>query len=144
MLPLLCYCRRRRHGRRRTKPASTHRRPMILEYQLLWVFQVARESIPESGSGRVMYLVQTFERLLSLPRDSEAGDEKESKDVGKGMKWVLPGLQEWAKAQKTEESSSLFCPGNFSLTVESLRLNPVLRHRMKATVEGWFCTLLKL
>ncbi|GAB2217209.1 hypothetical protein Droror1_Dr00000381 [Drosera rotundifolia] len=32
------------------------------------------------------------------------------------MKWVLPGLQE------TEESSSLFCPGNFSLTGESLGL----------------------
>ncbi|GAB2236158.1 hypothetical protein Droror1_Dr00027897 [Drosera rotundifolia] len=71
------------------KPASTHRRPTILEYQLL---------------------------------DSESGDEKESKDIGKGMKWVLPGLQERPKAQETEESSSLFCPGNFSLTAESLGL----------------------
>ncbi|GAB2216708.1 hypothetical protein Droror1_Dr00024485 [Drosera rotundifolia] len=86
------------------------------------LLEEARESIPESGSGRVMYLVQTFERLLSLPRDSEAGDEKESKDVGKGMKWGLPGLQERPKAQETEESSSLFCPGNFSLTAESLGL----------------------
>ncbi|CAL5335348.1 unnamed protein product [Camellia sinensis] len=59
----------------------------------------ARESVPEPGSGRVMHLVKAFEKLLTITKDSDQMDEKQSEDVGddddndkKGMKWALPGL----------------------------------------------------
>ncbi|GAB4827352.1 hypothetical protein Ancab_034239 [Ancistrocladus abbreviatus] len=87
------------------------------------LMEEARESVPEPGSGRVMHLVNAFERLLSMPKDSTKTDEKELEETKKGIKWALPGLQERPKAPETEISLSSFCPGNLLLTAESLGLD---------------------
>ncbi|KAL8144451.1 hypothetical protein V2J09_017483 [Rumex salicifolius] len=83
------------------------------------LMEEARESIPATGSGRVLHLVQAFEKLLTLPKKSEKKDEKEAEDLKRGMKWALPGLQR-PKAPETLESSSSFCPENLVFTAESL------------------------
>ncbi|GAB2287724.1 hypothetical protein Dimus_022086 [Dionaea muscipula] len=86
------------------------------------LLEEARDSLPEPGSGMVMHLVKTFERLMSIPKESGVGEEKEPNDVEKGMKWPLPGLQERPNAPETQDFSSSFCPGNLSLTAEILGL----------------------
>ena len=78
----------------------------------------ARENVPEAGSGRVMHLVKAFEKLLTIPKESDQKDEKESEDDNKDMKWALPGLQ--PKPAETQVSSSSFCPSDFFLTSENL------------------------
>ncbi|KAK3006465.1 hypothetical protein RJ639_017744 [Escallonia herrerae] len=90
------------------------------------LLEEARESVPETGSGRVMHLVQAFEKLLSIPKmkDSDQTDEKELEDTKNGMKWALPGLQQPPpRAPETQVSSSSFCPSDFFLTSESLGLD---------------------
>ncbi|XP_057491923.1 microtubule-destabilizing protein 60-like [Actinidia eriantha] len=78
----------------------------------------ARENVPEPGSGRVMHLVKAFEKLLTIPKELDQKDEKESEDDNKDMKWALPGLQ--PKVAETQVSSSSFCPSDFFLTSENL------------------------
>ncbi|KAL6952491.1 hypothetical protein U1Q18_050194, partial [Sarracenia purpurea var. burkii] len=90
------------------------------------VLEDARESLPEAGAGKVMHLVRAFERLLTIPKNSDQKDEKESEDDKKGMKWALPGLQQ-PKTLETEISSSSFSPSDFFLTSESLGLGSRLR-----------------
>ncbi|KAL8172342.1 hypothetical protein V2J09_024146 [Rumex salicifolius] len=86
------------------------------------LMEKARESIPEPGSGRVLNLVHAFEKLLTIPKDSENKDEKEQEeDIKNAAKWALPGLQK-PKAFVTPESSS-FCPEEFVLTAENLGLD---------------------
>ncbi|KAK2983699.1 hypothetical protein RJ640_002096 [Escallonia rubra] len=90
------------------------------------LLEEARECVPDTGSGRVMHLVQAFEKLLSIPKmkDSDQTDEKELEDTKKGMKWALPGLQQPPpRAPETQVSSSSFCPSDFFLTSESLGLD---------------------
>ncbi|KAH7845512.1 hypothetical protein Vadar_003013 [Vaccinium darrowii] len=86
------------------------------------LLEEARQSVPEAGFGKVMHLVKAFEKLLTIPKESDQNDEKESEDAEKnGMKWALPGLQ--PKAPETRISSSSFCPSDFFLTSESLGLD---------------------
>ncbi|KAI8026473.1 hypothetical protein LOK49_LG02G04014 [Camellia lanceoleosa] len=67
-------------------------------------------------------------KLLTIPKDSDQTDEKQSEDVGdddddkKGMKWALPGLQQ-PKVSETLSSSSSFFPSDFFVTSESLGLD---------------------
>ena len=97
------------------------------------LLEEARNSVPESGSGRVMHLVKAFEKLLSMPKskkdeeeeveEEEENEKKEHNDQGHGegnnnntnsknrskvMKWALPGLQfeQPHKAPETEVSGS--------------------------------------
>ncbi|KAK7295436.1 hypothetical protein RJT34_18345 [Clitoria ternatea] len=90
-----------------------------------------RESVPGSGSGKVMNLVKAFEKLLSIPKDGdEEEDHKEESienDNNKVGKWALPGLQFHAPSE-TEVSAaaaggSSFCPPSFVLTSENLGLD---------------------
>ncbi|KAL3525875.1 hypothetical protein ACH5RR_014247 [Cinchona calisaya] len=87
-----------------------------------------RQSVPESGSGRVLHLVKAFEKLLSIPKSTdseekvEEEEEKEIEDTRKGMKWALPCLQP-PMLPETQVSSSSFCPSDFILTSESLGLD---------------------
>ncbi|KAM7506828.1 hypothetical protein LguiA_017281 [Lonicera macranthoides] len=87
------------------------------------LLEEARESVPEPGFGRVMYLVKAFESLLSIPKSTESDkiDEKHSEDEKKIMKWALPGLQ--PRVSEAQVSSSSFCPSDFFLTSESLGLD---------------------
>ncbi|KAA8530425.1 hypothetical protein F0562_005134 [Nyssa sinensis] len=87
------------------------------------MLEEARESVPETGSGRVMHLVKAFERILSIPKakDPDQKDQIESEDTKAAMKWALPGLQ--PKVPETQVSSSSFCPSDFFLTSESLGLS---------------------
>ncbi|KAL4577304.1 hypothetical protein LXL04_013410 [Taraxacum kok-saghyz] len=83
--------------------------------------QVARQSIPEGGCGRVMHLVKAFETALTLPKSNTDGEELERNEEGEGdtrkvPKWELPGLR--PKAPVTEFSS----PDLF-LTPENLGLD---------------------
>ncbi|KAJ7974330.1 protein TPX2 [Quillaja saponaria] len=90
------------------------------------LLEEARRSVPEPGSGRVMHLVQAFEKLLSIPI-SKNSDEKEEEDKqlegNKNIpKWALPGLQP-PKAPDSQVSSSSFCPSELFLTSENLGLD---------------------
>ncbi|KAI8004121.1 Protein TPX2 [Camellia lanceoleosa] len=67
-------------------------------------------------------------KLLTILKDSDQTDDKQSEDVGdddddkKGMKWELPGLQQ-PKVSETLISSSSFFPSDFFVTSESLGLD---------------------
>lgn len=83
----------------------------------------ARNSVPESGSGRVMHLVKAFEKIRSIPMSKGSDQEEEEKqpeETKKAMKWALPGLQ---PPSEIEDSSS-FCPSQLILTSENLGLGP--------------------
>ncbi|XP_027358857.1 protein TPX2 [Abrus precatorius] len=98
------------------------------------LLEEARNSVPESGSGRVMHLVKAFEKLLTIPKSSSKGEdeeekeneeeekqhvdddddhEKENDDKKKKnvTKWGLPGLQMMqqlpTKASETDDASSV-------------------------------------
>ncbi|OVA00774.1 TPX2 [Macleaya cordata] len=80
------------------------------------VLEEARSSVPETGSGKVMHLVQAFEKLLTIPsskgsKEKEEGEAKdeEKEESKKGMRWALPGLRP-PKVPETETSSSSFPP----------------------------------
>ncbi|GAV65702.1 TPX2 domain-containing protein, partial [Cephalotus follicularis] len=84
------------------------------------LLEEARNSVPEFG--KVMHLVNAFEKLLSIPKSKES-DEKENaseSDVNFSKKiptkWALPGLQR-------QESISSFCPSDLLLTSENLGLD---------------------
>lgn len=88
------------------------------------LMEVARENVPEPGSGRVMHLVKAFEKLLTFPKSNNSDDKDEQgmEDDKKGTKWALPGLQPTGDSE-TQVSSSSFCPSEFFLTSESLGLD---------------------
>ncbi|KAL6587554.1 hypothetical protein OROMI_000532 [Orobanche minor] len=67
------------------------------------LLEKARESVPESG--RVMHLVQAFEKLLMMPKSGVSG-EKEVDDDKQVRKWALPGLQQRPRVSDTQLSIS--------------------------------------
>ncbi|KAM5581248.1 hypothetical protein ABKV19_010462 [Rosa sericea] len=80
------------------------------------LLEEARKSVP--ARGKVMHLVQAFEKLLTIPKE---GDEAEEEESGKkATKWALPGLQ---PPEAHESSSSSFCPSDLFLTSENLGLD---------------------
>ncbi|XP_062029798.1 microtubule-destabilizing protein 60-like isoform X2 [Rosa rugosa] len=80
------------------------------------LLEEARKSVP--ARGKVMHLVQAFEKLLTIPKE---GDEAEEEESGKkATKWALPGLQ---PPEAHEWSSSSFCPSDLFLTSENLGLD---------------------
>ncbi|XP_057525179.1 microtubule-destabilizing protein 60-like [Amaranthus tricolor] len=85
------------------------------------LMEEARASVPEPGSGRVLHLVKAFEKLLTIPKESQ--NDKEEGDNKEGIKWALPGLQEPSIDPETKESSSSFCPGELFFNAESLGLD---------------------
>jgi len=87
------------------------------------LMEEARQSVPDPGSGRVLHLVQAFERLLSIPKELDEKHEKLEEETKKGIKWALPGLQQPPRAPETQESSSAFCPGELFFTADSLGLD---------------------
>uniref|UniRef100_A0A2N9H076 TPX2 C-terminal domain-containing protein n=1 Tax=Fagus sylvatica TaxID=28930 RepID=A0A2N9H076_FAGSY len=87
------------------------------------LLEEARSSVPDSGSGKVMYLVKAFEKLLSLPSSKDSNDENEAEESEKkAIKWALPGLQA-PKVPETQVSYSSFCPSELFLTSENLGLD---------------------
>ncbi|OWM64537.1 hypothetical protein CDL15_Pgr020504 [Punica granatum] len=88
----------------------------------------ARNSVPETGAGRVMHLVKAFEKLLTIPKETvqtNDGNETEGESVNvkkEPVKWALPGLQP-PKAPETELSASSFSPLELMLTAENLGLD---------------------
>ncbi|XP_006363412.1 uncharacterized protein [Solanum tuberosum] len=90
------------------------------------LLEEARQSVPETSSGKVLNLVKAFEKLLSTPKKNECEekgekDEKEE-ESSKEQQWALPGLQPLV-IPETQVSSSSFCPPDFFLTSESLGLD---------------------
>ncbi|KAM2858796.1 hypothetical protein COP2_024292 [Malus domestica] len=90
------------------------------------LLEEARQSVPKSG--KVMHLVQAFEKLLSIPSskdsDEQNGEEEAAEEIGKkAAKWALPGLQPPPKALETQVSSSSFFPSDLFLTSENLGLD---------------------
>ncbi|KAM1009767.1 hypothetical protein FF1_045161 [Malus domestica] len=91
------------------------------------LLEEARKSVPERG--KVMYLVQAFEKLFSIPSskdlDEQNGEEEAAEEIGKkAEKWTLPGLQPPPKTPETQVSSSSFFPSDLCLTLENLGLDP--------------------
>ncbi|KAI3794010.1 hypothetical protein L1987_36635 [Smallanthus sonchifolius] len=85
------------------------------------LLEVARQSVPDTGCGRVLHLVKAFENALTLTKSktaaqNEVPDEELEDATMKVPKWELPGLR--PKAPVTEFSS----PDLF-LTPESLGLD---------------------
>lgn len=89
------------------------------------LLEEARESVPETGSGRVMHLVKAFEKLRMIPKsgDSEEKEAEEAEDDKKGIKWALPGLQQPRKVSETHVSSSSLTSSDFFLTSGILGLD---------------------
>ncbi|KAI7741421.1 hypothetical protein M8C21_000881 [Ambrosia artemisiifolia] len=79
------------------------------------VLEVARESVPDAGMGRVLHLVKAFENALTITKAKKVDAESEDGSV-KVVKWELPGLR--PKAPVTE-----FCSVDVLLTPESLGLD---------------------
>ncbi|KAM1009766.1 hypothetical protein ACFX2I_045251 [Malus domestica] len=89
------------------------------------LLEEARKSVPERG--KVMHLVQAFEKLLSIPSskdsDEQNGEEEAAEEIGKKVeKWTLPGLQPPPNEPETQVSS-LFFPSDLCLTSENLGLD---------------------
>ncbi|CAA2984370.1 uncharacterized protein LOC111396949 isoform X1 [Olea europaea subsp. europaea] len=54
----------------------------------------ARKSVPDRGAGRVMHLIQAFEKLLDSKIKRFRGKRRPRlEETKKGLKWALPGLQ---------------------------------------------------
>ncbi|KAL3636572.1 hypothetical protein CASFOL_018871 [Castilleja foliolosa] len=87
------------------------------------LLEAARQSVPETGSGRVMHLVMAFEKLRMIQK-SGVSEENEAEDDKKVVKWALPGLQQpRAKVSESQVSSSSFSPSELCLTSENLGLD---------------------
>lgn len=106
------------------------------------VLEEARNSVPESGSGRVMHLVKAFERLLSIPKKDQKNEENDDEKKNKVMKWALPGLQlpqqpstrEPSETDTVSGSESLFCCNSSELVLTSENLG--LDKRMMVSVSS--------
>ncbi|XP_065045574.1 microtubule-destabilizing protein 60-like [Musa acuminata AAA Group] len=76
------------------------------------LLEEAMSGLPESGAGRVTYLVNAFERLLSISKEPKGEDGGEVKR--KVMNWALPGLHQPPKAKVSENSCSpVLCSTDF-------------------------------
>ncbi|XP_073297756.1 microtubule-destabilizing protein 60-like isoform X5 [Primulina huaijiensis] len=97
---------------------------LILKRRRDKLLKEARESVPESGSGRVMHLVRAFENLHLIRKADDSGDEESEQvlDEKKGTKWGLPGLQQSTKVSNPQVYLPLYCPSDIFLTSESLSL----------------------
>ncbi|KAM1460911.1 hypothetical protein COP1_045351 [Malus domestica] len=110
------------------------------------LLEEARKSVPERG--KVMHLVQAFEKLFSIPSskdsDEQNGEEEEAaEEIGKkAEKWTLPGLQPPPKTPETQVSSSSFFPSDLCLTLENLGLDP--RPSVSSSWDGSLGSLLKI
>ncbi|KAE8691574.1 Insulinase (Peptidase family M16) protein isoform 1 [Hibiscus syriacus] len=95
------------------------------------LMEEARNSAPEFG--KVMHLVQAFERLLSIPNskgtDKEGEDEKEPKEEkidndikNKPLKWEFPGLKPTnvTGGDTENDNETSFFPSGFVLNAENL------------------------
>lgn len=96
------------------------------------LLETARNSVPETGSGKVKHLVMAFEKLrtIQIAKETEENEEKllenqeyPREEKSKVMKWALPGLPP-PKVIQTQASSSSFCPSELFLTSENLGLDP--------------------
>lgn len=88
------------------------------------LLEVARQSIPENGCGRVMHLVKAFENALTLPKpivdlETEEVNEQVEDETEKVLKWELPGLR--PRAPVTEFSSPELVLTRKSLGLDSRR-----------------------
>ncbi|XP_010317113.2 microtubule-destabilizing protein 60-like isoform X2 [Solanum lycopersicum] len=85
------------------------------------LLEEARQSVPDSSSGKVLNLVKAFEKLLTPKKNvcEEKGekDEKEE-ESSKEQQGLQPPM-----IPETQVSSSSFCPPDFFLTSESLGLD---------------------
>ncbi|RWW60915.1 hypothetical protein BHE74_00032054 [Ensete ventricosum] len=70
------------------------------------MLEEAMRGLPEPGAGRVMYLVKTFERLLSISKETVG--ERSVEINRKVMNWALPGLQHPPRAKYICLSMFLF------------------------------------
>ncbi|KAG7550750.1 TPX2 C-terminal [Arabidopsis thaliana x Arabidopsis arenosa] len=93
------------------------------------VVEEARQSV--AVSGKVMNLVEAFEKLTCFS-DSKSANKKEEiyqteEDTKKPVKWELPGLREEPKFMEGEKEqnpwSSSFCPSELVLTAKNLGLD---------------------
>ncbi|KAM0022619.1 hypothetical protein Hdeb2414_s0023g00630591 [Helianthus debilis subsp. tardiflorus] len=80
------------------------------------LMEVARQSVPDAGRGRVLHLVKAFENALTISKSKT--DEESEGVTGKVKKWELPGLRPKAPVTDTEFSCS-----DCFLTPESLGLD---------------------
>ncbi|CAI9758689.1 unnamed protein product [Fraxinus pennsylvanica] len=79
-----------------------------------------RECAPEPGSGKVMHLVKTFEKLLSIPKSSDS-KEKEVDEVED----INTEMRKPTEVAEKQVSPSSFSPSDVFLTLESLGLDSV-------------------
>ncbi|XP_042420083.1 targeting protein for Xklp2-like isoform X2 [Zingiber officinale] len=79
------------------------------------ILEEAMSSLPAHGAGRVMYLVKTFERLLSIHRESEGESGGGEEDTRKVKNWALPGMDFRPKAK-----ASGFSPSPVSCSAECI------------------------
>lgn len=95
------------------------------------LLETARNSVPETGSGKVKHLVMAFEKLrtIQVAKETDENEEKQlenqekpMEEKSKVMKWALPGLPP-PKIIETQASSSSFCPSELFLTSENLGLD---------------------
>ncbi|WOK92307.1 hypothetical protein Cni_G00998 [Canna indica] len=72
------------------------------------VMDEAVSSMPEPGSGRVKHLVKAFESILSISEDDKdnKADKSEDRNID-ALNWAFPGLQQSAKTDGAEPSSTL-------------------------------------
>lgn len=89
----------------------------------------ARQSVPVSG--KVMNLVEAFEKLtcFSNSKTANKGEENQTEeDMKKPVKWELPGMRQQPKFLEGEKEqnpwSSSFCPSELVLTAQNLGLDP--------------------
>ncbi|KAF6165160.1 hypothetical protein GIB67_000744 [Kingdonia uniflora] len=85
------------------------------------LLEEVRTSVPDPGSGRVLHLIQAFEKLLSVPKSTDSEEEEVKEEVKKG-ELTLPGFQR-PKVPETEGSLS-FSPSEVILTPDSFGMHP--------------------
>ncbi|XP_073297506.1 microtubule-destabilizing protein 60-like isoform X2 [Primulina huaijiensis] len=114
---------------------------LILKRRRDKLLKEARESVPESGSGRVMHLVRAFENLHLIRKADDSGDEESEQvlDEKKGTKWGLPGLQQSTKVSNPQVYLPLYCPSDIFLTSESLSLGSTRSYSLDSS-QGSFST----
>ncbi|KAG7016114.1 Protein TPX2, partial [Cucurbita argyrosperma subsp. argyrosperma] len=92
------------------------------------LLETARNSVPETGSGKVKHLVMAFEKLrtIRVSKDSDElseNQEKAMEEKNKVIKWALPGLPP-PKVSEMQGSSSSLCPSELFFTSENRALDP--------------------
>ncbi|KAL1205897.1 Microtubule-destabilizing protein 60 [Cardamine amara subsp. amara] len=92
------------------------------------VVEESRQSVPVSG--KVMNLVEAFEKLTCFSHSKSANKKEENQnedDMKKPVKWELPGMRQEPKflegEKKQHQWSSSFCPSELLLTAKNLGLD---------------------